>query len=116
MKLIVALGNPGAEYAGSRHNAGWRVADILAVDWAPPVIEGPVTVARGKIADEEVWVVKPQTYMNRSGMAFAEWLDDRPEVEDEISRLLESRTSAEADEENRLPLDPGQPHAGESVR
>jgi len=90
MRLIVALGNPGAEYARSRHNAGWRALDIVAAGWGPFASEGPVTVARGKIAGGDVWVVKPQAYMNRSGMAFVEWLDDRPEVEDAVSRLIES--------------------------
>ena len=100
MKLIVALGNVGAEYARSRHNAGWRVADIVAAELGPFATEGPVAVARGRIADEDVWVLKPLAYMNRSGMAFVEWLDDHPEVEGAISRLVES-----ADEAGEAPVE-----------
>jgi PTH1 family peptidyl-tRNA hydrolase len=76
MHLIVGLGNPGREYAGSRHNIGFRVADLLAERWG-------VTTWRKKFSAESADVrpggrpavlLKPQTYMNRSGRSVAEAL------------------------------------------
>ena len=71
MKLIVGLGNPGRKYAGTRHNVGFEVLDVLAgrwkVDWesAPRGIEG--LVARDRVAD--TLLAKPLTFMNLSGPA-----------------------------------------------
>jgi PTH1 family peptidyl-tRNA hydrolase len=71
MKLIVGLGNPGRKYAGTRHNVGFDVLDVLAgrwkVDWesAPRGIEG--LVARDRSAD--TLLAKPLTFMNLSGPA-----------------------------------------------
>jgi PTH1 family peptidyl-tRNA hydrolase len=71
MKLIVGLGNPGRKYAGTRHNVGFEVLDVLAgrwkVDWewAPRGIEG--LVARDRAAD--TLLAKPLTFMNLSGPA-----------------------------------------------
>lgn len=69
MFLIVGLGNPGAEYAGTRHNAGFRAADYLyeKFGFSPfkPKFDG--LIAEGKIAGEKVFLLKPQTYMNLSG-------------------------------------------------
>ena len=72
MKFIVGLGNPGREYEATRHNIGFLVLDELAArnglsfrrSWRFPAL-----IAKGKIGDETVWLVKPQTYMNRSGAA-----------------------------------------------
>jgi PTH1 family peptidyl-tRNA hydrolase len=69
----VGLGNPGAEYAETRHNAGFWLADHLVARWHL----GPWHRARwyrtteGRWADRPVRVVKPQTYMNRCGMVLA---------------------------------------------
>jgi len=71
MKLIVGLGNPGRRYAGTRHNIGFDVVDLVAarqrVEWesGPRAIEA--LVARWRTAD--VVVVKPLTFMNLSGAA-----------------------------------------------
>ena len=71
MKLVVGLGNPGRKYAGTRHNLGFEVLDVLAgrwkVDWesAPRGIEG--LVARDRVAD--TLLAKPLTFMNLSGPA-----------------------------------------------
>ncbi len=79
MKLIAGLGNPGDEYAGTRHNAGFmtierlaRRHDLLALGsvkhkFHSAVIEGP-------IAGERCTLLQPQTYMNRSGTAVREAL------------------------------------------
>jgi PTH1 family peptidyl-tRNA hydrolase len=71
MKVIVGLGNPGAEYAGTRHNVGFELVDLLAsahgikVDYR----QHKAVTGRGTIAGESVLLVKPLTFMNNSGEA-----------------------------------------------
>jgi PTH1 family peptidyl-tRNA hydrolase len=70
--LIVGLGNPGAEYARTRHNAGFQVADLLAERWRSAWAfekKFNALVAAAKRAGRRVLVCKPQTYMNASGQA-----------------------------------------------
>lgn len=71
MRLIVGLGNPGAEYQWSRHNLGFMLIDKLATETNIKVgrRECRSLVGRGEIAGEQVKLVKPQTYMNLSGEA-----------------------------------------------
>jgi len=71
MKVIVGLGNPGAKYAGTRHNVGFEVIDYLA---AGPGCSSfrerfEAFVAEMKEGDETVLLVKPLTFMNLSGTA-----------------------------------------------
>ena len=69
MKLIVGLGNPGKEYAGTRHNCGFMVIDRLAsklnVDVDHNNFKG--LYAKVKYHGEDIILLKPQTYMNLSG-------------------------------------------------
>lgn len=74
MKLIVGLGNPGSEYAKTRHNVGFMVTERLAqrhgltgvkTKFHAGVLEGP-------IAGEKCVLMQPMTYMNRSGLAVGE--------------------------------------------
>jgi peptidyl-tRNA hydrolase, PTH1 family len=69
----VGLGNPGPEYDETRHNAGFRLADHLAARWRlGPFTRGEhARQAEGLWDGREVRVIKPQTYMNRSGAALA---------------------------------------------
>jgi peptidyl-tRNA hydrolase, PTH1 family len=70
LKLIVGLGNPGAEYARTRHNAGFWLVDELARRHGGSFrFEGKhqAELARVRIGGEEVWLLKPMTFMNRSG-------------------------------------------------
>jgi PTH1 family peptidyl-tRNA hydrolase len=69
----VGLGNPGPEYADTRHNAGFRLADRLAERWGlGPFRRGErARVASGTAHGIAVQLLKPQTYMNRSGAALA---------------------------------------------
>jgi len=69
VKLIVGLGNPGREYAATRHNVGWWAVDHLAGVWGFDKWkkDGQALVANGRLADSRVRLVKPQTYMNLSG-------------------------------------------------
>jgi len=71
VKVIVGLGNPGREYAGTRHNVGWWVIDHLAGVWR---FDGwkkdhEALIATGTVGGTKVRLVKPQTYMNESGAA-----------------------------------------------
>lgn len=71
MKLIVGLGNPGREYAGTRHNVGWWLVDHLADAWH---FDGwrkdnNALVSNGTVGNVKVRLVKPQTFMNLSGDA-----------------------------------------------
>ncbi|WP_264474482.1 aminoacyl-tRNA hydrolase [Leeia speluncae] len=72
IKLIVGLGNPGNEYESTRHNAGfWWVDQLARKGGGTMRVEGKFSgeVARVKLADEETWLQKPMTFMNRSGQA-----------------------------------------------
>jgi PTH1 family peptidyl-tRNA hydrolase len=71
MKVIVGLGNPGREYAATRHNVGWWAADHCAERWNFEGWrkDGPSLVASGRVGDQVVRLVKPQTFMNLSGAA-----------------------------------------------
>lgn len=73
MKVIVGLGNPGAEYDATRHNVGWWAIDRLAADWRLGPFEraGNALAARGPVGTADVLLLKPLTYMNRSGAALA---------------------------------------------
>jgi peptidyl-tRNA hydrolase, PTH1 family len=68
-RTIVCLGNPGPEYSTTRHNVGWWLADRLAeaYDLGRFKQAGSAAIARGHIAGVAAQVVKPLTYMNRSG-------------------------------------------------
>lgn len=70
LKLIVGLGNPGTEYARTRHNAGFRFVDELAERHAATFRNEPrhdAEVARARIGEQDVRLVKPMSYMNHSG-------------------------------------------------
>ncbi len=75
MKLIVGLGNPGSEYEGTRHNAGFmameRLAVILGLDERRVRFRRSLT-AKGKFQGRQFVLGWPQTYMNRSGEAVQE--------------------------------------------
>jgi PTH1 family peptidyl-tRNA hydrolase len=70
IKIVVGLGNPGAEYARTRHNAGFWLVDELARRFGGTFrSEGKhqAELTRVRIGGEDVWLVKPMTFMNRSG-------------------------------------------------
>lgn len=74
IKLIAGLGNPGAEYAHTRHNAGFWLVDELAWAWNTRLNEEKKffgEVARVTRPEGEIWLLKPNTFMNRSGQAVA---------------------------------------------
>jgi PTH1 family peptidyl-tRNA hydrolase len=70
LRLIVGLGNPGPEHARTRHNAGFRFVDVLAEkSGARFGLEAKLfgETARVEIAGQQVWLLKPATFMNLSG-------------------------------------------------
>ena len=71
LKVIVGLGNPGREYAQTRHNAGWWLLDALAAEWRLGVFrqEKHAAIATGRAEPHFVRLIKPLTFMNRSGTA-----------------------------------------------
>lgn len=78
MKLIIGLGNPGRQYESTRHNIGFMVADKLEKEFAqgvPPAwqMDEKKNVLTAKIG--EVLLVKPQTFMNKSGFAVRALMD-----------------------------------------
>jgi len=72
-RLIVGLGNPGPEYAATRHNVGFRVVDLLAERHRLPGWKrhGNRLETSGTVEGQSVVLLKPLTYMNRSGEALA---------------------------------------------
>ena len=71
MKVIVGLGNPGREYAQTKHNVGFMLVDALAdklgiFNWQEKF---DALIAEGRLGTEKILLVKPQTYMNDSGRA-----------------------------------------------
>ena len=80
MRVVVGLGNPGTRYARTRHNIGFLVAaELVGSGWVDRLAAQTATV---RIAGEMVLVVRPQTYMNRSGdavLALSELEDFAPE-------------------------------------
>ena len=79
MKLIIGLGNPGREYARTRHNVGFRVVDFLCAFWGFPAFapnkKFSAELSEGSLDGEKVVLVKPVTFMNLSGMAVRTLLD-----------------------------------------
>ncbi len=73
MKVVIGLGNPGPEYDATRHNVGWWLLDRLAYEWNFPMFrrEGRALVSDGSRGDEQFLLMKPTTYVNRSGQALS---------------------------------------------
>ena len=72
MKIVVGLGNPGKQYAETRHNVGWMVVDRLAerAGWTGKVkAKDAAAVTWGRHAGLDLMLVKPTTFMNESGIA-----------------------------------------------
>jgi PTH1 family peptidyl-tRNA hydrolase len=74
MKLFIGLGNPGAKYAQNRHNVGFMALDRIADDhgFGPWRSKFNAEISDGRLGAEKVVLIKPQTFMNRSGQAVGE--------------------------------------------
>ena len=77
MHLIVGLGNPGPQYAWSRHNLGFMVATALSEDWRIPLKNHKMDAVwgQGRVDREAVVLAQPVTYMNLSGRAVSKLLN-----------------------------------------
>ena len=74
--LIVGLGSIGNEYRHTRHNAGFLVVEALAEHLGATFQEGRYgAMAQASFKGRKLWLLKPNTYMNRSGQAIRYWLD-----------------------------------------
>ncbi len=74
MKLFVGLGNPGAKYAGNRHNIGYMAVDRIAADhgFGPWRSKFQGVFSEGRLGQEKVILLKPETFMNLSGQSVGE--------------------------------------------
>jgi PTH1 family peptidyl-tRNA hydrolase len=77
MRLFVGLGNPGAKYAGNRHNIGFMAVDRIAADhgFAPWRRAFKGQIAEGRLGSAKVLLLKPETFMNLSGEAVRAAMD-----------------------------------------
>ncbi len=77
MRLFVGLGNPGSQYAGNRHNIGFMALDQIASDhgFSPWKNKFQGKVAEGRLGREKVILLKPETFMNRSGQSVRAAMD-----------------------------------------
>ncbi len=76
MILLAGLGNPGGKYDATRHNIGFHVIDTLAANHHTEVNQKKFNSLYGeiRIGTEKVILIKPQTYMNRSGDSVGAWM------------------------------------------
>lgn len=77
MRLFIGLGNPGAKYAGNRHNIGFMAIDRIAADhgFAPFRAKFQGLVSEGRLGTERVILLKPETFMNLSGQSVRAAMD-----------------------------------------
>lgn len=77
MYLVVGLGNPGVEYAATRHNIGFDMITFLSDEYHIPMKskEGKAIVGKGMINGQKVMLAQPQTYMNLSGESVRALMD-----------------------------------------
>jgi PTH1 family peptidyl-tRNA hydrolase len=77
MLVIAGLGNPGAQYANNRHNIGFMAADAIVrrhSAFSPWQSRFNALVSEGRLAGDKILILKPQTYMNKSGQSVGEAL------------------------------------------
>lgn len=86
MYLIIGLGNPGTEYAATRHNIGFDMVTYLSDKYRIPLRgkEGRAIVGKGFIEGQKVMLAQPQTYMNLSGESVRALVDFYKLTEEEL--------------------------------
>ena len=77
MLAIIGLGNPGEKYDHTRHNAGFDVVTMLSAQWDIPLrkLKCKALIGEGAVSGQKVVLIKPQTFMNESGLSVAEALN-----------------------------------------
>jgi len=98
MFLVVGLGNPGKKYEDTRHNIGVKAIDEIAANFQFPIFNFQsifnAKISKGTINNQEITLVKPQTFMNKSGIA--------------VKKLIKNRASAcgsEGEKEDKVLFD-----------
>lgn len=87
--LLVGLGNPGEKYALTRHNVGFRVVDRIACKEKVCFSKTPYyCFSIFKTGNQEVFLIKPLTYMNRSGVAMQAFLEDQAFTVDDPQKII----------------------------
>ena len=84
MLAIIGLGNPGEKYDHTRHNAGFDVVTMLSALWDIPLkkLKCKALIGEGTAEGQKIVLIKPQTFMNESGLSVAEvlnWFKLRPQ-------------------------------------
>ena len=95
MIIIAGLGNPGKDYAGTRHNAGFMTIDALSKKYGIDVSEKKhkALIGKGVIEGHKVILAKPQTFMNNSGESLRELTDYyKPDIETEVIVIYDDIT------------------------
>ena len=89
--VVVGLGNPGPRYQGTRHNAGFLLVDRLAAAWKAETLDDDPTyiAARARVDGATVHLLKPMTYMNRSGIALSRFAASREAAPEEHLVVLD---------------------------
>jgi peptidyl-tRNA hydrolase, PTH1 family len=79
LKLIAGLGNPGKKYQDTRHNSGFLIIDFIASEFKIPLKEGKGSWLEGEgiYEGESFYLLKPSTYMNNSGEAISDFIDEK---------------------------------------
>ena len=74
MRLFAGLGNPGAAYATNRHNVGFMAVDRIAsrYGFSPWKKKGPSLISEGQLESGKIILIKPQSFMNKSGLPIAD--------------------------------------------
>jgi PTH1 family peptidyl-tRNA hydrolase len=96
MYLLIGLGNPGSEYAKTRHNIGFEVIEKLSKDYNIPLDfkKHKAVCGKGVIEGEKVLLAQPQTYMNASGESVRELMDYYKVSQEEIIIVYDDITLA----------------------
>ncbi len=91
MRLIVGMGNPGRQYANTRHNVGFMVIDQLAeiLDIKTGTMKFRSVIGEGFVYGEKVVLAKPQTYMNLSGEAVLDMIQWYKAVPEDLMVILD---------------------------
>ena len=97
MYLIVGLGNPGPDYASTRHNVGFMVVDKIAEEMNVKIDKNKFKglIAEGRIGTEKILLLKPMTYMNLSGESIVEAANFYKVPVEEIIVIFDDAKSAE---------------------
>ncbi|HKK70567.1 MAG TPA: aminoacyl-tRNA hydrolase [Candidatus Krumholzibacteria bacterium] len=76
-RVVFGLGNPGSRYRHTRHNLGFMLLDRLEADlgWKPSAGRGDYLLSQGDLGDHRLVLVRPTTFMNRSGLAVTQVLE-----------------------------------------